>query len=279
MNREFLLPAFLLFGSAFSMAQSPREITAEEAERLAMAAVPPSVAKLPGFASDCGDSPRVVGLFGAMDRPVDAVPVSEAIRVRLSDVKVVRAVQHTSLADSGEQVLMYDTSADELAPEPKIAIIADDAVILTFDVPKLVAHGQQAIYRTSCQVELRQGQNGFAVAYTLSGDGTGSAFVVLAYMAGTYRVVFSRIVEQGQVLFDPGVLELWERSFDKHRANPESVNFECEWCAHRYLVTKYAWRNGEYVKTASMRTKATFDPAAITGTPINLRHSHQQTGR
>jgi hypothetical protein len=225
------------------------------------------------LATTCGSSPRVVGAFGAMDQPVPAVTVPDTIRVRLTDLKAVRAVQHTSLAAGGEQVLMYDTSADELAPKPRIAVIGNDAVASTFDVSALVEYGQQAIYQTSCQLELRPGQKGFVVAYTLSGDETGSAFVLLGYTAGAYRVVFSRVVGQGRLVFQADGFELWERSFSKNR-HPESENFECEWCNHLYLITKYAWRNDAYVKVAATRTKAAYDPAIITGTPVITRASH-----
>ncbi len=222
-------------------------------------------------ATDCGSSPRVVGAFGAMDKPLAAVPVSDAIRTQLPDLKVIRAVRHTSLAPSGEQMVMYDTSADEFAPKQKIAVIANGAVASTFDVSKLVRYGEQAIYQASCQFELFPGQNGFVIAYIISGDGTGSAFIILAHIEGSYRLVFARLVGQGRLVFRAALFELWERSFDKSRSNAELDNFECEWCDHRYLISKYSWRSGRYVKIASTRTKATYDPASITGIPVIVR--------
>jgi len=223
------------------------------------------------IASDCGNSPRVVGLFGAMDEPVPAVPASDTFRTLFPDVKDVRAVQQTSLAVSGEQMAMYDTSADAIAPEPRIAVIANNAVVATFDVSKLVPHGVQAIYRSSCQFQLHAGQRGFVIAYTLSGDGTGSAFVLLAHTSGAYRAVFSRLVCQGRLVFKVGTFELWDCSRDRRPASAESEDFECEWCDHRYLITTYAWRKGGYLKTASRRTKTAYDPAEITGTPVVIR--------
>lgn len=219
-------------------------------------------------AIDCSSSPRVVGAFGAMDKPVAPVSVPAAIRNQISDVKIVRDLRHTTLAASGEQVVMYDSTIDEIAPNPKIAVVADGAVVATFDVAKLVPHAEQAVYRTSCEIQLDADQSGFVIAYTLSGDGTGSAFAVLAHIAGKYRVVFSRLVGQGRLVFQIGTFELWERTFDKSRQDAGSENFECEWCDHRYLVTKYRWRDSKYVKISSSHTKITYDPARMTGTPI-----------
>jgi len=218
--------------------------------------------------SDCGSSPRVVGAFGAMDKPVPAVSISEAVKNQLSDLKVVRAVRRTDLAPSGEQIVMYDTSTDEFAPKQRIAVISDGKVISNFEVTRLVAYGEQAIYQTSCEFEVRTGQKGFVVAYLLSGDGTGSAFILLTHTARDYRVVFARIVGQGRLVFKVGTFDLWERTFDKRRQNAELDNFECEWCDHRYRISKYSWNNGSYVKVASTRTKNTYEPAAITGTPV-----------
>jgi len=222
-------------------------------------------------ATDCVSSPRVVGAFGAMDKPVAPVSIPDAFRNQIPDVKTIRDILHTTLAASGEQVVMYDSTTDELAPDPKIAIVSNGAVVATFDVAKLVPHAEQAIYQTSCQIQLHADQSGFVVAYTLSGDGTGSAFILLAHIAGKYRVVFSRLVGQGRLVFQTGTMQLWERTFDKSRQSADSPNFECEWCDHRYLVATYRWRDNQYVKVASNRTKTIFDPAQMTGTPVVIK--------
>ena len=219
-------------------------------------------------ADNCNSSPRIVGVFGAMDKPVAAVAISDAVLNQLPDVKIVRDASHTTLSSSGEQVVMYDSAVDESVPNPKIAIVVNGVVATTFDVAKFVPHAEQAIYQTSCQLQLHADHSGFVVAYTLSGDGTGSAFVLLFLVAGKYQVVFSGLFGQGRLVFQADTMKLWERTFDKSRLSADSPNFECEWCDHRYLVTTYRWRDDKYVKIASSRTKKTFDPAQITGTPV-----------
>jgi hypothetical protein len=212
-----------------------------------------------------------------MDKPVTALSVSDAIRSQLPDLKVVRALRHTTLGLSGEQIVMYDTSADEFAPKQKIAVIANGVVVSNFDISRLIQYGEQAIYQASCQFEVLPSQNGFVIAYVISGDGTGSAFLILTHTTGGYRVVFAHTVGQGRLIFRARTFELWERTFDNRRSNAELDNFECEWCDHRYLISKYSWRNGRYVKIASTRTKTTYNPASITGTPLVVMSSKSAT--
>ncbi len=219
----------------------------------------------------CEGSPRIVGAFGAMDRPKPPVPVTAEIRSQLPEGRVVRRLQETKLSPSGEQIVMYDTK-DDSEPNPKVAIVVHGILAETYEVSKLVEYGQGALYATSCEFEIEPAQRALAIAYTLSGDGTGSAFLVLTWSsAGHYELVFHRTVGQGRIVLGSRTLELWERTFGKNASRPDSSNFECEWCQHRYLITEFEWRNGQYVKTRSKRTPKAYDPAEISGTPLQIK--------
>src|SRR4051812_2772600 len=220
--------------------------------------------------SACKSSPRVVGAFGAMDLPVPPVTLSPEVLALLHNVQSVRRVEHTMLAPPGEQVMIYDSNDDELAPVPRVAIVADGIAAKIFDVSNFIEYGEQAIYSSSCEFEIAPAQNAIAITYTLSGDGTGSAFLMLTWTAGKYQIIFHRMVGQGRMVLGFREVELWERSLGPNASRPESINFECEWCAHRYLVTKFVWRGGRFVKTVSRRTRKAYDPAEITGIPLWL---------
>jgi len=219
----------------------------------------------------CEGSPRTVGAFGAMDQPKPPVPLPADIHSLPPEARSVRRIQQTGLGPSGEQIVMYDTNDENSEPNPKVAIVVRGTLAKTYDVSKLVEYGQGALYATSCEFELAPMHKALAIAYTLSGDGTGNAFIVLTWSAGDYQAIFHRTVGQGRIVLGTSTMELWERTLGKYASRPESDNFECEWCQHRYLITEFHWRNGEYVKTGSKRTSKAYDPAEISGTPVLIK--------
>jgi hypothetical protein len=228
------------------------------------------VTKADAETNSCEDSPRFVGAFGAMDKPKPPVAIAIDIRSQLPEVGAVRRVHETKLSPSGEAIIMYDTKADA-EPNPKVAVVVQGKVAKVFDLASLVEYGEGGVYASSCEFELAPSQKALAIAYTLSGDGTGSAFLVLTWFGGNYQVIFHRTVGQGRMVLGSRTLELWERAIDKHAAGPESPNFECEWCQHRYLITEFEWRSGGYIKTRSKRTSRAYDPAEISGSPLLIR--------
>jgi len=215
----------------------------------------------------CDSSPRLIGAFGAMDVPKPPLATGPEITSQLPEGSLIRGEQVTEIAPSGERIIMYDAK-DDSEPNPRIAIVVNAAIVKTYEISKLVEYGEGATYATSCEFEIAPGQRALAVAYTLSGDGTGSAFIVLTWWGGEYRVAFHRTVGQGRLVLGSGTLRLWERTFGKYASRPDSDKFECEWCKHKYLITELAWQHGDYVKTRIKRTPTSYDPAEITGTPI-----------
>ena len=219
----------------------------------------------------CESSPRTVGPFGAMDSPRSPVSIPVEISSQLPEFGSVRGIQQTRIRPSGEQIIMYDTKED-YAPDPRVAILVHGTLAQVYEVSKFVEFGQGAIYATSCEFDVAPGQRALAIAYTLSGDGTGSSFLIVAWsLAGQYALVFHRTVGQGRIILTSGGLELWDRTFGKYASRPDSSTFECEWCRHRYLITEFVWRSGEYEKKNSRRTRLTYDPAVISGTPLQVK--------
>jgi hypothetical protein len=230
------------------------------------------IAKCRAATGVCEDSPRTVGLFGAMDRPKAPVPISAEISSKLPEVRSIRGVEQTRLGPSGEQIIMYDTNED-LEPDPRVAVVVSGILTEVYEVSKFVEYGKGALYATSCEFNLTPTQRALAIAYTLSGDGTESAFLILTWSAaGQYALVFHRTVGQGRLVFGSQTLELWESTRGKYASRPDSAKFECEWCQHRYLITEFEWRNGEYVERRSKRTRTAYDPAGISSTPLQIRN-------
>ncbi len=230
------------------------------------------IAKCDPVTVGCEGSPRTIGPFGAMDRPTSPVLIPAEISSHLPQVRFIRGLQQTRLGPSGEQIIMYDIREEDTDPDPRVAVVVHGVLTEVYDVSKLVEYGDAAIYATSCEINLSPTQRALAIAYTLVGDGTGSVFLILTWSAaGKYAMVFHRMVGQGRIIFGLQTLELWESTRGKYAARPESSKFECEWCDHRYLITEFEWRNGEYVKTRSTRTRAAYNPAEISGIPLQIK--------
>jgi hypothetical protein len=218
----------------------------------------------------CQTAPRQVGLFGAMDRPKTPVEISKELRAQLPTASLIREVKQTALTSTGEQVIFYDTD-DGTKPNPQIAIITKGVLNQTFELAHFVKYGEFAVYTTSCEFQVSPDQMALAIAYTNSGDGTSSIFLIVTWSsAAKYEVVFHRHVGQGRIVLEPGRLELWERTMGKYASLPDSPQFECEWCEHQYLITQFMWRDGKYRKTRSRRTSKFYNPAEISSTPIQI---------
>jgi hypothetical protein len=217
-------------------------------------------------ANGCQDFPRNVGLFGAMDRQKESIEISRELQAQLPKARAIREAKQTDLTAMGEQVIMYDT--DE---SPHIAIVVQGVLSQTYDLSKIVEKGLGGIYATSCEFQLSPTQKALAIAYTLSGDGTGSVFLILTWAPETkYEVVFHETVGQGRIMIGSGKLDLWESTRGKYASRPESPEFECEWCKHKYLISEFRWRDGKYNKTRSRLTSKSYDPAEISGKPIQI---------
>lgn|GEM_PF-1556977 len=212
--------------------------------------------------------PRTIGPFGAMDTPPEPVGVTDAIRKQLPGSTVVREVIQTHLAPSGEQVILFDSGDGGDESNPRVSVLSNNAVKATFEIGSLVEYGKYGVYITACEFDLSPTQKALAAAYITSGDGSGSAFVIFAWEDGKYQAVFKRTVGQGRIVFGTSGMKIWEATFGKYASRPDSPKFECIWCRHRYKVTAYEWRDGEYVEGGSKLTTTMFDPGDISGTPF-----------
>jgi hypothetical protein len=227
-----------------------------------------------GSESGCDSSPRIIGAFGAEDRAGVPFPAAAEIRAQLPGVQVVRRVLETKLAPSGEQTVVFDSNKDDSDPHPRVAFLVGGHVVKLLDATVLNPHGGGfERYLSSCEFDLTRNQRALAIALTAGYNGAASAFAIIRWQSGDYRVFFSPSVGQGRMEFGPLQLELWDMIWGKV-IDPRSEdfgNYECVWCPHRYLVTQYLWRNGRYVKAGSRRTTKKYDPADVSSFPLLIR--------
>jgi hypothetical protein len=221
--------------------------------------------------SGCNESPRVINPFGAENSAGPSVSLAPDIRLKLPEFHEARRLLNTNLAPSGEQVVIYDSSADESDPQPKVAILVGGRIAKLFDGGEINSHGGGfERYLSSCEFDIAPNERALAVAISAGYDGAGTVFAVIRWQSGQYRVVFNPLVGQGRIEFGTLKLELWNMIWGKvkDRKSEEYGNFECVWCPHRYLVTEYLWRDGKYVKAGSYRTRRAYNPSDISQTSL-----------
>lgn len=209
----------------------------------------------------CGDAPRMVGAFGAENNPAAPISIPANIRSQLPNVEAVRQVLNTQLSPSGEQVIIYDAASDESDPQPHVAFVIGEKVAKVLDGGEAAkAPGGFARYMSACQFDTAAHQKAVALAFSSAFDGSGSAFAVIMWHSGDYRVVSSLHGMQGQLVLRRGGLALWT-------SNGQG---ECVWCAQHYKIRHYVWRRGTYVRTGVTKLKRLYDPTVVSGTPLRL---------
>lgn len=221
--------------------------------------------------SGCDMSPRIISPFGAENNAGPSVSLASDIRSQLPKLYEARRTLNTSLAPSGEQVVIYDSSADDSDPHPKVAIVVGGRIAKLFDGGEFNPHsGGFERLLASCEVDLAPNDKALAVAVSSGYDGAATVFAIIKWQAGQYRVVSNPMVGQGRIEFGNLRLELWDVIWGKVNdpKNEEYGKYECVWCPHRYRVTEYLWRNGKYVKAGSYRTTRNYDPSDISGTSL-----------
>jgi len=168
--------------------------------------------------SSCDGSPRIVGAFGAENNAGPPVSLAPEVRSKLPGVQEVRRMLHTNLVPSGEQIVVYDSNADDSDPHPKVAFLVDGRIVKLFDGSDLNSHsGGFERYLSSCEIVLASNERAFVIAISTGYDGAASVFAVIRWQSGDYRVVFSPIVGQRRMVFETGKLELWSSLWGKVR--------------------------------------------------------------
>lgn len=212
-------------------------------------------------ASNCSDSPRIIGPFGAENSKPVAVDLAKNVQSQLRGAALVRQVLNTHLSPTGEQFIAYDTDADDSDPKPVVAFVVGGQVAQTFAMSDLTDWGVGfERFQSACAFHLQPTQDAVALAFTSAFDGTGSIFSVVAWKGNKYVLVFTTHGVQGQLKIGRGTLSMWT----------STGRGECIWCDQHYTVRHFTWVNGRYRSDGTKRLEPPFDPSTISGHPLEL---------
>ena len=216
---------------------------------------------LQAFASDCGDSPRIIGPFGAENRKPVAVESAKDIRLQLKGAALVRQVLNTHLSPAGEQIIAYDFDPDDSDPKPVVAFAVGGKVVQSLAARDLYDRsGGFERFQVACPFQLLSTRGAVALAFTSAFDGSGSIFSIVSWKANKYALVLTAHGVQGRLWIERGKLSLWT----------STGRGECVWCDQHYTVRHYVWVKGRYRSDGRTDLKPPFDPGTISGHPPEL---------
>jgi len=220
--------------------------------------------------------------LGVLVEPKTALKPSPELRRLLPRAIRIRFLAQTKLAPEGETIVVYDGKPAESEPYPHIAIVQSGRIVKDYGLHRLIEYGEghTAVGLLSFPVETNQ--EVAVVAFRNIGDGASSPFVALAWVSGTYKVVFKRHATQGRLKVLGGEtprLELWSAADDlspttallaADNKTPIVHLMSVVWGPHRYQVETYEWREGKFVRVSKWKTKKFIDPARMAARPLVL---------
>jgi hypothetical protein len=208
------------------------------------------------FAQEATMSP-----LGVLVSPSKPITPSERNRKILPPKSVVRLMQHTALANNGEDVLVYD-NGDEFEPDPHICVIQNDALAADFSLVSIFKSSDISpswtLFQASSFADTKA--KGFVAVFRNIGNGAGSLFIVLTHQEGKYTVAWKARTSQGHLRISKVRWELWDSEMDGG----------CTWCAHHYKISKLVWISGKLITKSSSISKRTFDPGSISNPAIEF---------
>jgi hypothetical protein len=191
----------------------------------------------------------------AVTRP-NQETLTDEVRRQLPNLNGTVHVLSTTLSSAGEQVILYNSSPDELEPQPRVAVADEGKVVTIFDAE---SNGGFTRLLAACELPLEDGRNAMVMAYRAGGDGSVTMFLFVGFNNGKYIVLntlhapASRIVIDGQGRFSMW----WGQGSNK-----------CVWCPQRYNITKYRFDGAHFVPLRTTKGKQLLQPGDIADTPL-----------
>jgi hypothetical protein len=182
--------------------------------------------------------------------------LTDEVRRQLPNSNGTIHVLSTTLSSAGEHVILYNSSPDELEPQPRVAVADGAKVVTIFDAE---SNGGFTRLLAACEIPLENGRNAIVMAYSAGGDGATTMFLFMGFRNGKYVVLntlhapASRIVIDGQGRFSM----LWGQGSNK-----------CVWCPQRYNITKYRFDGAHFVPVRTIKGKQLLQPGDIADTPL-----------
>ena len=201
--------------------------------------------------------------MGAVVTPHSPLQVSKELRSVLPKNAAVRLVQPTSMAEDGEEAVIYETG-DRFEPNPHLAVVKNGSRAADFSLADLFqqdgAGDNYTLFKAS-EFEWGDKKKAFIAAFRSIGDGAGTIFVLLNVRDHRYVVAWKKETTQGRFkVLRNGQLQVWD-------ADGEG---QCVWCPQHYKVSTFEWKDGSPAVVGRFTTKHALDPVSMSDNPIAI---------
>jgi len=212
----------------------------------------------PGWAQQAIMTP-----MGVLVTPGSPLQVSKELRSVLPKNAAVRLVQPTTMAEDGEEVVIYETG-NRIEPSPHLAVVKNGARAADFSLAGLFqqdgAGDDYTLFKAS-EFEWGEKKKAFIAAFRSIGDGSGTIFVLLTERDHRYVAAWKKETTQGRFkALRNGQLQVYD-------ADGEG---QCVWCPQHYKVSTFEWKDGRPAIVSRFTTKHALDPVSISDNPIAI---------
>lgn len=202
--------------------------------------------------------------LGKASASAPKIKVPDQLRSQLPPEAIVLRIDTPNLSPTGDKIVLYNSSPDEMDPRPVLAIVQRGRIVRSYTLGDTMKDaGGYASVLAYCKVRDSKARNVVAIALQVSGDGSAIGFLVFAWIDGDYQVLFNEHTFEGRLTFLQGSaeFELWKSDNDG----------ECVWCPQHYTVIKYRLQNDMYVMIGDSKLTKAFNPESISATPITIQ--------
>jgi len=212
------------------------------------------------------ETPFRVGPFGAIPEPVRPIKAPRDIASLLPRVAMVRVLENTRLAPSGETTVLYDIfeppdndpdrTSGRMIKNTHVVILRDGKVTSDLGAPD-----EGCDLAGFSEFRLDAKSDAAAVAFRCGGDGARTNFFLLRFDGQSYALESIAQTSTGRMEIlesDPTEIRIWSAGVDD----------TCVWCDQHYSTDVYIWQDGEFTPKSHEVTRDTFQPGELNQHPI-----------
>lgn len=212
------------------------------------------------------ETPFRVGPFGAIPEPVKTIRPPRDIASLLPRVAMVRVLQNTRFAPSGETTVVYDLfeppeddpdrTSGRMIKNAHVVIVRDGKIASDLGAPD-----EDCDLAGFAEFRLEGKSNAAVIAFRRGGDGSHTDFFLLRFDGQSYTLDSIAETYAGRMEIletDPAQIRIWSAGVDE----------TCVWCEQRYSTDVYVWENGQFEPKSHAITPTTYQPGELNQHPI-----------
>ncbi len=203
--------------------------------------------------------------------PSNPIKPPPDVAALLPQGKEIRVLARTRLSPTGESVVVYEDSGEDLMVRRPFLLIERSGTVLA----KFKGADEECQTASFSEFRADDMSRAAAFAFRCFGDDSGTAFAILAFDGKSYKLRTMGPVDEGKIEImesNPARMTFWQARTDLDSHFPEA---SCVWCPHRYEIREFGWSNHGFELKSTRVTRGTFSPRIINQHPIVV---HPRTG-